>query len=196
MNQEDINKIIELAEGASAKVTDKDLKELTYKTVLTQLLQQSAPTPQVASGFVGGAAAPGAASVASKSNVPADKIAAWLGTSPEILSEVFEFGEDEVTVRVAHNQLPKRIADAQRLLAHLKLAADKIGYDKDEVTAQAMIQMFDDHGCKDGNAAKNLKASNYVIQSGSKGTMKSYKMRYSGLSAMQQEVKNVLGITA
>ena len=61
--------------------------------------------------------------------------------------------------------------------------------------AKDLIDMFDEHGCKDGNVAKNLKASSYIIPKGGKGTMKSYRLRYSGISATLTEIQNVLGTT-
>lgn len=198
MDQEKLDEIVSLAEGASEKLTDKTLKELTYKTVLTQLLQQSTvpaatPTPSQQPIVGTSVTAPSQAN----SSSPAGKVAAWAGISEDLLSELFDFGDDNVRVQVPHSKLPKKISDAQRLLAHLKLAVEKIGYDNDEVSAQAMLEVFDEHACKDKNTAKNIKSSQYIVpSSGKKGTMKSYKMRFSGLTFAQQEIRNVLGIQA
>lgn len=198
MNQEDVEKIVALAEGASAQVKDPGLKEVTFKTVLTELLRQSAsPTPQLPPPILSGLAAqPIIGSTQAKAGTPQLKLAEWVGTAPEILTEIFEFGDNSVTVRLPQAALPNRMADAQRLLAHIKLAVDKIGYERDEVPAQEMIELFDDHGCKDGNVAKNLKASPYIVPKGGKNTMKTYKMRYSGIAGTLNEVRSALGIQA
>ncbi len=191
MNQDEINRIVALAEAASVGVTDPVMKAETYKIVLTEMLrgaQNPASTSQSSAG------APNAtAPTHSKPDSAPAKVAAWTGVSEDALSEVFEFGDTAVTVRLSHNLLPKKVSDAQRLLAQLKLSVDKIGYDIDDVPAKDLIDMFDDHGCKDGNVAKNLKASEYIISKGGKGTMKTYKLRYSGISATLTEIQNVLG---
>lgn len=197
MNQDKIDSIVKSAEAAVAAVSDETLKAETYKIVLTELLRNGVGSNVPATPSGSGAQVPVAPGrVAGKGDGPAAKVAAWIGTNEDVVGEVFEFGDTAATVRLAHSLLPKKIADAQRLLAHLKLSVEKIGYDADEVTAKGMIEMFDDHGCKDGNAAKNLKASGYIIPKGGKGTMKSYKLRYSGLTATLEEVKNVLGIAS
>lgn len=189
MNQDEINRIVALAEAASAGVTDPAMKAETYKIVLTEMLRtaQSPVTTPQSSG-----AANAAAPTQSKPDSAPAKVAAWTGVSEDVLSEVFEFGDTAVIVRLSHNLLPKKVSDAQRLLAQLKLSVDKIGYDIDDVPAKDLIDMFDDHGCKDGNVAKNLKASEYIISKGGKGTMKTYKLRYSGISATLTEIQNVL----
>lgn len=190
MNQDEINRIVALAEAASAGVTDPVMKAETYKIVLTEMLrgaQNLASTPQVSS------AASATTSTPSKPDSAPAKVAAWTGVGEDVLSEVFEFGDTAVTVRLSHNLLPKKVSDAQRLLAQLKLSVDKIGYDIDDVPAKDLIDMFDYHNCKDGNVAKNLKASEYIISKGGKGTMKTYKLRYSGISATLTEIQNVLG---
>lgn len=190
MKQEDISRIVQLATVASEGVSDPALKAETYKIVLTEMLrnEQAVASPQHQ--MVAHATAQG---VASKPGSPASKVAAWTGLSEDELTEIFEFTDNSATVRLSHNLLPKKISDAQRLLTHFKLSADKIGYDLDEVPAKDLIDMFDEHGCKDGNVAKNLKASDFIIPKGGKGTMKSYKLRYSGISATLTEIRNVLG---
>jgi len=193
MNQAELEKIVVLAEQASAKVTDSTLKEQTYRIVLTELLRQGS------SGSAGTVHADDrrqqapAAKTTVKSDTPAAKIAAWVGIDEAALAEIFEFGESGVGVHLPHTVLPKKAADAQRLLAHIKLAADKIGYDTDEVASRDMIAMFDDHGCKDANVAKNLKTSEYIITKGGRGTMKGYKLRYTGMSEALSEIQDVLG---
>lgn len=194
MDQDEISRIVGLAEAASAGVTDPEMKTETYKIVLTELLR-GAQSP-VGNTPNSGHAAHTTQPIQSKPDSAPAKVAAWTGVSEEVLSEVFEFGDTAVTVRLSHNLLPKKISDAQRLLAQLKLSVDKIGYEADEVPAKELIDMFDDHGCKDGNVAKNLKASEYIISKGGKGTMKTYKLRYSGISATLTEIQNVLGATA
>ena len=193
MNQDEINRIVALAETASAGVTDPAMKAETYKIVLTEMLR-GAQTP-VSNTRPEHASTQSAQTTQSKPDSAPAKVAAWTGVSEDVLSEVFEFSDTAVTVRLSHNLLPKKISDAQRLLAQLKLSVDKIGYDADEVPAKDLIDMFDDHGCKDGNVAKNLKASEYIISKGGKGTMKTYKLRYSGISATLTEIQNVLGAT-
>jgi len=194
MNQDEINRIVALAETASAGVTDPAMKVETYKIVLTEMLR-SAQAPASAPQNSANTPTTPQPSQSKPDSAPA-KVAAWTGVSEDVLSEVFEFGDSAVTVRLSHNLLPKKVSDAQRLLAQLKLSVDKIGYDADEVAAKDLIDMFDDHGCKDGNVAKNLKASDYIISKGGKGTMKTYKLRYSGISATLTEIQNVLGAAA
>lgn len=194
MNQEEINQIVATAEAASAGVTDPALKAETYKIVLTEMLrsaQSPASTPQSSTATAEASPLP-----QSKPDSAPAKVAAWTGVSENVLSEIFEFGDTAVTIRLSHNLLPKKVSDAQRLLAQLKLSVDKIGYDIDDVPAKDLIDMFDDHGCKDGNVAKNLKASEYIISKGGKGTMKTYRLRYSGISATLTEIQNVLGASS
>lgn len=193
MDQEEINKIVALAEAASAGVSDPALKAETYKIVLTEMIR-GAQAPAASPTITATNAVPVHAVQSKPDSAPA-KVAVWTGLSEDVLSEIFEFGDNAVTVRLSHSLLPKKVSDAQRLLAQLKLSVDKIGYDADDVPAKDLIDMFDDHGCKDGNVAKNLKASEYIIPKGGKGTMKSYKIRYSGISATLSEIQNVLSST-
>lgn len=195
MDQEKINSIVQKAEKALERVKDETLKAETYKIILTELLRNEAggnSLPTVNNPHTIGAAKQALAG----GEGPAAKVAAWASTSKDLLSEIFEFGETSVTVKVAQSTLPKKISDAQRLLANLKLSAEKIGYDTDEVPAKDLIDIFDDHGCKDGNAAKNLKSSEYVIAKGGKNAMKAYKIRYSGLGVARDEIRNVIGVVS
>jgi hypothetical protein len=197
MDQVELEQIISLAESASAKVSDSTLKEQTYKIVLTELLRQrtgisGGPSIGAENQYQGNqqvhAPRPGA-----KGDTPAAKVATWVGIEEDALSEIFEFSDNGVAIHLPHTILPTKAADAQRLLAHMKLSVDRIGYDADEVSSKDLITIFDDHGCKDANLAKNLKASEYIISKGGKGAMKSYKLRYTGMSAALTEIQNVLG---
>jgi len=192
MNQEEINRVVSLAENASAGVKDPIMKAETYKIVLTEMLrniQAPSDTPPSRDGTdkTAKVSQPRTGSASSK-------VATWAGVGEDVLSEVFEFGDTGATVRLSYSLLPKKVSDAQRLLTQFKLSVDKIGYDIDEVSAKALNEMFDDHGCKDGNVAKNLKASEFIISKGSTSKMKSYKLRYSGINTTLKEIQNVLGV--
>lgn len=193
MDQAELDKIVALAQQASENVTDDTLKSETYKIVLTELIRSNMGIGTASANSVPVQTAVSSTKPAGKAGSPTAKVAAWVGIDEDALSEIFEFGDYSVAVHLPHTVLPKKAADAQRLLAHLKLSVDKIGYDIDEVSSKDLISMFDDHGCKDANLAKNLKADEYIISKGGKGTMKSYKLRYTGMSASQEEIKNVLG---
>jgi hypothetical protein len=193
MDQAELDKIVALAQQASENVTDEALKSETYKIVLTELIRKNVSSDTASANAASAQPAGGSTRPAAKAGSPAAKVAAWVGIDEDALSEIFEFGDSSVAVHLPHTVLPKKAADAQRLLAHLKLSVDKIGYDIDEVASKELISMFDDHGCKDANLAKNLKADEYIISKGGKGTMKSYKLRYTGMSASLGEIQNVLG---
>jgi hypothetical protein len=193
MDQAELDKIVMLAQQASENVTDDALKSETYKIVLTEMIRSNMGIGTAPANSASAQSTVSSTRSVSKAGSPVAKVAAWVGIDEDALSEIFEFGDYSVAVHLPHTVLPKKAADAQRLLAHFKLSVDKIGYDIDEVASKDLISMFDDHGCKDANLAKNLKADEYVISKGGKGTMKTYKLRYTGMSASLGEIQNVLG---
>lgn len=199
MDKGALDDIVALAEAASNKVSDSALRDETYKIVLTELLR-------IRTSNGGGAMSTGSAvtgpvqtgqepSATSRADGPAAKLAAWLSVDENILSEIFEFEEGNLTVHLAHSVLPKKGSDAQRLLAYIKLAAEKIAYNTDEVPAKDLIAIVDNHGCKDANLAKNLKSSEYIIPKGGRGTMKTYRLRYTGMAVAQSDIKRALGVS-
>lgn len=191
MNEDTIKKYVALAESGADAVKDMDFRPKTYELVLQELLRSmNAPTSVV------GKSLPTTIQEGNpKTGSPQEKACAWLGTDLSHIEEVFEFQDNEAQVHISPSALPKRSSEAQKQIALYKLAIDKMAYGVDEVPARAIIELCDEHSCKDGNLAKNIKSSEYIVtKSGKKGTMKTYKIKHSGVQMVHDELQNVLGL--
>lgn len=146
-----------------------------------------------------GAAPPGstvppseASSDGSAAREPASRMSRWLGAEADRIEDVIEFGEEESALRIPAAQLPRSRADRQRILALLKLAADRIAYDVDQVPAARIGSVCDDYGSLDQNLAQNLAGRGDLITRRGKRGGYVYRATQPGLERARQLLAAVL----
>ena len=122
----------------------------------------------------------------------ASRIATWIGVSADKLEDLFEFGPDAANVTLWHAQLPPSKADSQRLLSLLKLAVDRVGYERDETPAREINALCEHYGCLDQNLPAHLQNyRNFVSRRGRRGSF-TYRITHPGLTEARETIRRFL----
>jgi len=187
-----INDYIKQAEKA-ANAVDSSLKLKTYELVLTHLLQGGASQVTGSTPKAHGTTTVTPSTEGSGS--PLDKISSWLEVSPQLVSEVLDLDGDSAELKIPTSKIPSKVADAQRFLVLIKLAADKIGFGLKTIPARTLVSLCRNYSCADGNFAANIKDyDDFIGSKGARGKMKTYELRLKGVEKARDELKAITGV--
>ncbi|HEX3910339.1 MAG TPA: hypothetical protein VHW67_06525 [Solirubrobacteraceae bacterium] len=138
--------------------------------VLEHLLRASSPPPSTET--EGPAAAPSdQVRDLDDSASPAARLARWIGTDIDRIEDVVEFTADEPLLRIPVARLPRAKAERQRSLVLLKLAVERVAYDRSDVPAGKINAMCADYACMDQNLPANVSSrGDLATRRGKRGT--------------------------
>jgi hypothetical protein len=98
----------------------------------------------------------GTSRVSAVAEGPAGTIAEWIGVDVARVEDVFEFDGDEALLRIPSRRLARAKADRQRVLVLIKLAVERVAYERSDVPASRVNATLTDYACMDQNLAQNV----------------------------------------
>jgi hypothetical protein len=117
---------------------------------------------------------------------PLEKVARWARADANQIADLIEFSDEGAQPSLSPAQLPATKAKQQRLLAMLKLATDRIAYEREEVETRDIYRLCDAYGIADQNIAQNLiNRGNYVTRRGQRGA-RTYRVTVQGLEVAKK----------
>lgn len=123
---------------------------------------------------------------------PLAYVARWAGVDPEVLSDAFEFGPEEVELNLWHGRLPNGKAERQRVLALAKLGVERIGYGREEVTSRELNSLCEKYECLDQNIPGNIQQRNLVQRRGRRGSY-NYRLTLAGVDSSRDVIRGLVG---
>jgi hypothetical protein len=123
----------------------------------------------------------------------ARRAAEGVSVGEDRVQDIVDFGVDGVALSIHGRSLPSMKAGRQRMLALLKLALDRVAYDRDQVQARELSAILDQYDCLDQNVPKNLETyENYITRRGQRRGGYSYRITQYGLDRAREELRSLL----
>ena len=124
-------------------------------------------------------------------DTPSTRLATWSGLEEDRLADLFEFSGERAEVRVPIRRIPSAKSDRQRVLALLKLAADRIAYGADSVDSKIVYALCADYGCADQNLPNNLQTrADLIDRRGKRGSYR-YRPTQPGLQRAREIIREL-----
>lgn len=129
------------------------------------------------------------------SDSPAARVATWLGVDIIPVQDIIEFDSEGSELQLPMRTLPSGKLARQRVLGLIKLATDRVGYGKQEVSFREVNTLCDRYACLDQNLPSNLRNfENYVSMRGQRGSH-TYRITQPGLEAAREQLLRIIGGT-
>jgi hypothetical protein len=150
------------------------------------LLQDSTVTPHAADDASEPASTPGAG------DQPAAKVAKWLGVDAERVEDVIELTADEALLRIPVRRLPKAKADRQRVLVVIKLAVERVAFERADVPASRINATCAEYACMDQNLPGNVASRGDLAARRGKRGAYSYRATQPGMERAKDLLRDLL----
>lgn len=155
--------------------------------LLSHLLDQASSAPSTSSEPVLSAGAD--ARVNDQS--PAALVAQWAGVDVERVEDVIEFDTDEALLRIPARRLARAKAERQRVLVLVKLAVERVAYDRAEVPASRVNATCAEYACLDQNLAQNvISRGDLATRRGRRGSYV-YRATQPGIQTAKDLLRNL-----
>jgi len=123
---------------------------------------------------------------------PMHRLAEWLDLSPAAIEDIAAISETGADLHLHTRFLAPSKAARQRQLALIKLALDRVGFDRDAVPAREINELCARYGCLDQNLPTNLeKFENFVTRRGKRGAY-SYRLTQYGIDNARDIIRSLV----
>lgn len=118
-------------------------------------------------------------------DAPVERLARWMGVEAIRVEDVFELTESAALIRVPARRLPVPKAHRQRVLVLLRLAAERIGYERMELPGADVNATCADYGCMDQNLPQNVKSRAELVSRRGRRGKSFYRITQQGMQRAQ-----------